>query len=162
LQTEDNKFLAMARVLLGLLVLVWGSHGVLGWFGGSGSRAALDWLIHLLSIPLPLVLLAAVTDLFGGLALVTGLFTRVAALAVAVDALVTLVLWAIGQVLYTDWLIIQGGASGAYYALTLAPALILAVTGAGAFSLDLLLFRRTLLRSARYLVNLPSEVIAGN
>lgn len=141
-ETKDNRAVAAARILLGCLFFVRGAQGLLGWFGGSGFGAPLGSFIHLVSVPAPLVLLAVITEFFGGVALVSGFLTRIAAAGIAVDTVVTFILAAIAQAFYTDWLIIQGGEGAEYYVLAFALALILISQGAGAFSLDRLLFRR--------------------
>lgn len=140
-ETKDNRAVAAARILLGCLFFVRGAQGLLGWFGGSGFGVPLSSFIHLVSVPAPLVLLAIVTEFFGGAALVAGFFTRIAAAGIAVDTVVTFILSGIAQAIYTDWLIIQGGDGVEYYVLAFALALVLLSQGGGAFSLDRLLFR---------------------
>jgi putative oxidoreductase len=140
LQTSDDKSFAMVRVVLGFLVFVRGAQGLLGWFGGSGIHN-LSSLLRLVSLPAPLVLLAAFIDFFSGIGLIAGLFTRVAALSVAAETAFMLVLWTIDPHLFMNWAITEGGASVELYLVVLALAVLLVVQGAGAFSLDRLLLR---------------------
>jgi putative oxidoreductase len=158
LRTENDRTLTIARMVLGFLFFVRGAQGLFGWFGGWRWNDPLNSLLHLAGLPVPLVLLAVVTDFFGGATLMAGLFTRIAALCVAADTVVTFILWGIGHGLYTDWLIVQGGAGGEYYLLAFGLALILAVKGAGAFSFDRLLFRRTPRRNRQWAGKLPDGV----
>jgi putative oxidoreductase len=141
LQTIEDKVVATARILLGFLFFVRGAQGVLGWFGGSGIHD-LKSFFNLVSLSAPLVLLAVFIDLFGGIGLIAGLFTRIAAIGVAADAALTLILWILNPRLFVDWSITQGGAGLEYYLLAFALASILVVKGAGAFSLDRFLFYR--------------------
>ena len=141
LRTSDEKSLAIARVLLGILFFVVGAQWLLGWFGGSGIHDV-NSLLHLVRLSAPLVLLAVFIDFLAGIALVAGLFTRIAAACILANTASTLALWAISPRIFMDWSITQGGASIEYYLLAFVVALILAVQGAGAFSLDGVLLGR--------------------
>ncbi|HTV54455.1 MAG TPA: DoxX family protein [Terriglobia bacterium] len=142
LQTSDDKSFAMVRLLLGFVVFVRGAQGLLGWFGGSGIHD-LSSFLRFVSLPEPLVLVVALVGFFGGIGLIAGLFTRVVAVSVAAETAFMLVLWPINPHLFMDWAITEGGASVEFYLLVLALAIVLVVKGAGALSLDRLLFSRT-------------------
>jgi putative oxidoreductase len=135
LRAEKDIALGTARILLGLLLLARQLGVGTGWS---------DWeiLIHLVTLPAPLILLAVVTDFAAGIALIIGLFTRAAAVLVAAEAIVTFILWKFDPVVYTDWMIMQGGDMRDFCVLAFALAVVLALGGAGAFSLDNLLSRR--------------------
>jgi uncharacterized membrane protein YphA (DoxX/SURF4 family) len=135
LRTEKDIALSTARILLGLLLFARQLGGGAGWS---------DWevFIHFIALPAPLILLAVVINLLAGIALIAGLFTRAASVLVATEAVITLILWRFGRGFYIDWMVLQGGAAGDFYVLAFALAVVLALWGAGAFSLHNLLFRR--------------------
>lgn len=126
MKTNKDLGLALLRVIVGLVFLahgyqklfVWGIGGVTGAFTQMGIPAP-----HLSAY------LATFAELFGGIALLLGLFTRLAAIPVAFTMLV-----AILQVH------LQGGfyaPKGLEYPLTLLAANIaLVIAGGGAFALD--------------------------
>jgi putative oxidoreductase len=143
LNTPDEKSLATARVLLGVLFFVRGAQGLLGWFGGSGIQD-LNSSFRLVSLSAPLVLMAVLISFLAGIGLMAGLFTRIAAAFVLADTASTLALWAINPRVFMDWSITQGGAGIEYFLLALALAFILLARGAGAFSLDRMLLDRKL------------------
>jgi putative oxidoreductase len=75
----------IVRVTAGLLLMPHGAQKLFGWFGGYGLTATGEFFATQLSLQpgLLFALLAGMVEFFGGLALVLGLLTRPAALAVA-------------------------------------------------------------------------------
>ena len=135
-RTSENQInigLAILRVVVGIIFVAHGAQKifVFGFDGVAGSFAQMG--IPMANILGPFV---ALVEFFGGLALIGGLFTRLAAFALAVDMLV-----AIFQVH------LAGGffaPKGIELALSLGgAALMLAVTGAGALSIDALFTRKS-------------------
>ena len=132
---------ALRRVTLGLAVLrvvagiVFLAHGAQKFFvyGLAGTTGAFTQM----GIPLPEIsaLLVASVELLGGLALIVGLLTRVAALGLAVVML--------GAILIVH---LSGGfflPSGIEFALSLLGAAVaLALAGPGAFALDTVIASR--------------------
>lgn len=46
LQTEDDRALAIARMVLGFVFFVRGAQGLLGWFGAPAFNDSLNSFIH--------------------------------------------------------------------------------------------------------------------
>jgi putative oxidoreductase len=76
----------LVRVATGLLLMPHGAQKLFGWFGGYGLAATGQYFEGTLGFSPGIVFatLAGLVEFFGGLALVLGLLTRPAALAVAV------------------------------------------------------------------------------
>lgn len=81
-QTSDDRLLSVLRVVLGLVIFAHGAQKVLGWFGGYGFEGTMGFFTGQLGIPALFAFLAIAAEFAGGLGLIVGLFTRVAALGV--------------------------------------------------------------------------------
>jgi putative oxidoreductase len=139
--TSPSWALTVVRVTLGVIFFAHGSQKVLGWFGGYGLKGTTGYLV---STGLPLALAYAVCffEFLGGLGLVVGLLTRLAALAiitVMVGAIVK-VHWPHG--FFINWELAPGKGHGVEANLAfIAMALACLIGGGGALSLDALLAR---------------------
>ena len=89
----------------------------------------------------PLAFIAICTEFFGGLALVLGLFTRVAALGIVIVMLVAIVKAHAPHGLFMNWFGQKMGEGFEYHLLAIALALVLLVQGAGPFSVDRVLYQ---------------------
>ena len=134
--TRPDWVLTITRVILGIVFFAHGAQKMLGWFGGPGFNATLQTLTKQLRIPGPIAVLVISAEFFGGLGLIVGLLSRVAAAGI-----VLMLLGAIAMVhrrygLFMDWYGNQKGHGFEYHLLAIALALVVIVKGAGAFSID--------------------------
>ena len=76
--------LLMIRVMLAVVFMYHGSQMLFGWFGGFGLQATAGFM-EKIGIPYPLVgaILSGATEFFGGLVLLIGTGTRIAAIPMA-------------------------------------------------------------------------------
>src|ERR1700682_6697686 len=77
--TFASKSLLIVRVVLGVIFFAHGAQKVFGWYGGPGLRGVIGYFKQSLGVPAPLTVLAALTECFGGLAMIVGLLVRPAA-----------------------------------------------------------------------------------
>ena len=137
-QTDRDYVLTIVRVVVGVVFVAHGAQKVLGWFGGYGFSATMNGMQHM-GIPAPFALLAIVAEFFGGLGLMVGLLSRVAAFGIFVEMLVAVVKVHGANGLFMNWAGNQRGEGFEYHLLALALLLVLMVRGAGALSLDRLI-----------------------
>jgi putative oxidoreductase len=131
---ERLSFLSypLVRITAGLLLMPHGAQKLFGWFGGYGLTTTGEFFGTQLGLQpgLLFALLAGLVEFFGGLALVVGLLTRPAALAVAVLMSVA----ALGVHLPNGFFWTSGGYE--YPLMWGLIALALLLGGGGRYSLD--------------------------
>lgn len=133
----DNSLASLAlRVPAGITFAAHGAQKLFGWFGGYGLEGTGQWMASIgLEPGYGMALLAGSAEFFGGLALILGLLTRPAAIALSVTMLVAIVTAHLSNGLFMS-------NNGYEFGLALlAISVALAVQGAGALSVDRLIAR---------------------
>jgi putative oxidoreductase len=127
--------LLIVRLVIGLLFVGHGAQKLFGWFGGYGPKGTGGWMESIGIKPgVAMAVMAGLMELIGGLLFAAGLFTPVAAVLIALTMLV-----AIFKVHGPNG--IWATSNGYEYPLVLlAVAVGVALTGAGAYSLDALMY----------------------
>src|ERR1700692_2000721 len=90
LVTDDSKATAIMRLVLGVVFFAHGAQKMLGWFGGPGFSGTMGLFVGALHLPAPLAFLAIAAEFFGGLGLMVGFLTRIAALGIATNMVVAI------------------------------------------------------------------------
>src|ERR1700722_10657345 len=141
LGTEGDWVIAMVRIVLGVVFFAHGAQMALGWFGGAGLQGTVRTFREHLGIPAPLALLSVAAEFLGGLGLMVGLLSRVAAFGIAVVMGVALLVVHRKFGFFMNWFGEKQGHGIEYHILVLALALTVMIKGAGAFSLDQFLYQ---------------------
>ena len=134
--TDDNTATAILRLVLGVVFFAHGAQKMLGWFGGVGFSATMGYFTAAMHIPAPLALLAIVAEFFGGLGLILGFLTRIAALGIATNMVVAIATVHSAFGFFMNWAGTQKGEGFEYHLLVLSMTAFLMIRGAGAFSVD--------------------------
>jgi putative oxidoreductase len=134
--TEDDIATAILRLVLGVVFFAHGAQLMLGWFGGFGLSGTMGFFTGALHIPAPLAFLAIAAQFFGGLGLLVGLLTRIAAFGITVTMLVAVAMVHSAFGFFMNWYGTQKGEGFEYHLVVLAMTLFLMIRGAGAFSID--------------------------
>jgi putative oxidoreductase len=139
--TTDDSAIAVARIVVGLVMFPHGAQKVLGWFGGYGFGPTLDAFTQQMGIPAPLALLAFAAEFLGGLALILGLFGRVAAFGVLSVMAVAALTVHLQNGFFMNWTGTQAGEGFEFHLLAAAIAVAIMIRGSGALSIDRALSR---------------------
>ena len=133
--TTDDVTLTTLRLVLGVVFFAHGAQKMLGWFGGFGFHATMGFLTHT-GLPAPVAFLVIAIEFFGGLGLVVGLLTRIAALGIGVEMIGAIFTVHLPNGFFMNWTGTQKGEGFEYHLLAIAIAAVLLLRGAGAYSVD--------------------------
>jgi putative oxidoreductase len=142
IRTNNDPVLTIARLALGIMIFAHGAQKMLGWFGGYGFEGTVGWMTSQLGIPALLATLAIAAEFFGGLGLIAGLGSRLAAFGVAATMLVATLMVHASNGFFMNWFGAQQGEGFEFHLLAIALALVVMIRGAGALSLDGLVAKR--------------------
>lgn len=134
--TDNYHGTTLLRVVLGVVFFAHGAQLMLGWFGGFGLHDSMQLFTGTLHIPAPLALLAICTEFFGGLALLLGFLTRLAAIGIGIDMIVAIIMVHRQYGFFMNWYGTQKGEGYEYHTLVIAMTIYLLIEGAGALSVD--------------------------
>lgn len=136
--------LLVLRLGVGIVMTFTGSQKLLGAFGGMGFSATLDAFQQNLGVPAALGALAIIAEFFGGLGLILGLLSRVAAFGIACTmAVATYVHISKAGALADITAGVPEAVSGTFFPWTLfCGAVALMLTGSGGIAIDSKLARR--------------------
>ncbi|MDP9114834.1 MAG: DoxX family protein [Acidobacteriota bacterium] len=135
LATPDDWTLTILRLAAGIMILPHGLQKTLGWFGGFGFSAQMAGFERG-HIPAVFAFLSIMAEFLGGIGLILGALTRIAAFGLAANMLVAvyMVHWRNG--FFMNWSGRQSGEGFEFHMLVIAIAIALIVRGGGAASVD--------------------------
>ena len=141
LATDASLSLLILRIVLGIIFFAHGAQKVLGWYGGHGLIGTVEFMASM-GLPAPIAYMVCFFEFLGGIGLIVGFLTRLAALAIAVVMVgaIATVHWKNG--FFMNWELTPGKGHGIEANLAfLAMALALFLDGAGLLSIDRLILR---------------------
>jgi len=136
MSTTDDYAVTILRLLLGVVFFAHGAQKVLGWFGGYGFSGTMGFFTHQMGIPAPIAALAIAAEFLGGIGLVLGFLSRIAAFGIAFEMLVAVAMVHQHFGFFANWTGQQKGEGFEYHILAVAIALAIMIKGSGALSVD--------------------------
>jgi putative oxidoreductase len=134
--TDDSATTSVLRVVLGIVFFAHGAQKMLGWFGGFGFSGTMEFFTGVMHIPAPFAFLAIMAEFFGGIGLILGFLTRIAAFGIGVNMLVAIAKVHHSFGFFMNWTGTKKGEGFEFHLLVLAIVAFLIIRGAGAFSVD--------------------------
>lgn len=131
-----NYVLTILRLVLGVIFFAHGAQKVLGWFGGYGFSATMGFFTQQMGIPAPFAFLAISAEFLGGLGLIVGFLSRVAAFGIFCDMLVAVCMVHRHFGLFMNWDGNQKGEGFEYHLLAVVITIAIMIAGGGALSVD--------------------------
>jgi putative oxidoreductase len=135
IQTTNDWTLTILRLAAGIMIFPHGLQKTFGWFGGAGFSAQMAGFERS-HIPAVFAFLAIMAESLGGLGLIFGVLTRVAAFGLAVDMIVGVYLLHWRNGFFMNWSGHQKGEGFEFHILAVAMAIVLMAGGGGAASVD--------------------------
>lgn len=136
IQTNNDFALTVIRIALGSMIVAHGSQKMLGLFGGYGFAGTMNAMTTQMGIPAVFAFLAIVAEFFGGLGLITGTLSRVAAFGVGTTMAVAMFKVHLANGFFMNWFGNQKGEGIEFFILALGLAAAIMIRGGGALSVD--------------------------
>jgi putative oxidoreductase len=137
--TDNDAAVTFLRLVLGVVFFAHGAQKALGWFGGYGFSGTMGFFTGMMHIPALLAVMAIAAEFLGGLGLIVGLLTRVAAFGIFCNMVVAVAMIHHQFGFFMHWAGTQKGEGFEFHLLVLAITAFLMIRGAGAASVDRLL-----------------------
>lgn len=141
LATSNSLPLALLRLTLGVVMFPHGAQKMLGWFDGRGFGTTMQGFEQQ-GIPAVFAFMAILAEFLGGLGLIIGLLSRIAAFGILCNMVVAVFRVHAANGFFMNWTGSQKGEGFEYHLLAIAMAIVVIAAGAGAWSLDRRLARR--------------------
>jgi putative oxidoreductase len=119
----------LARIILGIVFFAHGAQKMFGWFGGPGLKQTLRAMTEHMGLPAILAFSAVGPELIGGAGLILGLFSRIAAVGIAVIMLGAILMVHGRYGLFLNWFADRRGNGYEYDLLAIAFAIVVIVKG---------------------------------
>jgi len=133
--TSNDWTLTILRLAAGIMIFPHGLQKTFGWFGGAGFSAQMAGFERS-HIPAVFALLAIAAEFLGGLGLIFGALTRIAAFGLASNMIVGVYLLHWKNGFFMNWSGHQKGEGFEFHILVVAMAIALMARGGGAASID--------------------------
>jgi len=134
--TDDDVASLVLRVVLGIVFFAHGAQLTLGWFGGNGFAATMQFFTQNMHISRVFAFLAIMAQFLGSLGLIVGLLTRVAAFGIGAVMLVATLMVHLPVGFFMNWFGNQKGEGYEYHLLVMAICIALMIKGGGKASID--------------------------
>ncbi len=136
LRTDNSIAPLFLRLALGSVMFAHGAQKVLGWFGGPGFEKTIQIFSTQMYFPFWLTIILMITEFFGSLGLIVGLFTRISALGIGISMAVCAYMNHFKNGFFMNWFGQQKGEGFEFHILVVGISLALIVKGGGLISID--------------------------
>jgi len=135
LSTSGDWELTLLRLALGVVIFPHGIQKTLGWFGGAGFKGTMAFFTQG-GIPTVFAFLAICAEFLGGLGLILGFLSRIAAFGILCVMAVAIFRVHLPNGFFMNWAGNQKGEGFEFHILAIGIALAILIRGAGALSVD--------------------------
>jgi putative oxidoreductase len=141
IRTDKDQTTIILRLALGIVMFPHGAQKLLGWYGGYGFSATMDWFTGI-GIPAVIAFLVILGEFFGALGLIFGFLSRLAATGIALIMLGAVIMVHSEHGFFMNWSGSQAGEGYEFHILAIGIAIAIAIRGSGALSIDRMLMKK--------------------
>jgi len=141
--TTNEWHWTLIRLAAGIMIFPHGLQKAFGLWGGRGLSAQLEYFQHHDHIPLVFAFLAIMAELLGGIGLITGFLSRIAAFGLLCNMTIGPFVSNVQYGMFLNWSGKQKGEGFEFHILAAAMALTIVARGAGMLSIDRLLMKKS-------------------
>jgi putative oxidoreductase len=139
-KTNYDIVLTIIRLVLGGVFFYHGAQKMLGWWGGPGYSVMMH-AFESQGVPAVFAFLAIAAEFFGGIGLIIGFLSRIAAFGISVNMIVAILTVHLPNGFSMNWSGQQKGEGYEFHLLVLAITVSIMLAGPGAFSLDGMIYK---------------------
>jgi len=147
------------RLAAGIMILPHGLQKAFGLFGGQGFSNQMAFFMGREHIPLVFAFLAIMAEFLGGMGLILGALTRIAAFGVFCNMIVGAFLVLLPNGFFMNWAGKQNGEGIEFHLLASTILLVIMSKGAGSASIDLAIYNS--LQTGEHMKNSAAAIPAG-
>jgi putative oxidoreductase len=140
--TVNDHTLALVRLVVGIIFFAHGAQLAVDWFGGYGWTASIAGFAKS-GVPPAFGALAILAEFLGGIGLIVGFLSRIAAFGIAATMIVAVLKVHLPNGFFMNWQGTQKGEGFEFHLPVIAIAVMIMLRGAGALSIDRLLGDRS-------------------
>jgi putative oxidoreductase len=144
ISTGNSLTPTILRIGMAIVYFPHGLQKVFGMYGGVGFHGTMGMFTQQMGIPALFAFLAIFTELLAPIALFFGFATRVAALLLAVEMIIAMLMVHLPNGFFMNWNGQQAGEGFEYHILAITIGIALCMAGGGRYSIDRMLKLRTL------------------
>lgn len=130
------------RITAALVMFPHGAQKLMGWFGGYGFKGTMGYFTQTVGLPWLIGFLVIMLEVFGSLAILAGVGTRLWAIALGIVVIGIMFTAHIQNGFFMNWFGNQAGEGIEYFLLLLGIYISLVISGSGKLSVDGLLMAK--------------------
>lgn len=135
IRTDHDATATLLRLTLAVVFFPHGAQKVLGWFGGNGYGATMDYFTSG-GMPWIVAFLVVMGEFLGPIGLAVGFLSRFAAFGIGVIMVGAIAMVHGAHGFFMNWYGTQQGEGFEYHLLALGLCAAVMIKGSGAFSID--------------------------
>lgn len=145
-QTNASLSALVLRLVLGGVFFAHGAQKAFGLFGGAGFAATMNSMRQNMHMPVIFAFLLIFTEFAGALCIIAGFLTRVFSTGIAVIMIAAIILVHAKSGFFMNWSGDQAAEGFEYHILVLGICAALIITGGGLYSVDRIIWTRSMLK----------------